>query len=200
MPKARTCLASTVVCSDGFLGLPKGSQALYLQMSLNADSNGILSGIRSLIRQADATTEDFEALADAGYLLEIGGEWVIAHWWVSNVKSKTYAATCKLIDDGSLGFEGKAYSSRYVALAESGPDEAPNTSKDNTSEANSNETNQTQAKPSKAKEKESGGGEKNICPRCKGAACVESDQMGFTKVDCPRCGFYSIDGNGELFG
>ncbi len=194
MPKARTCLASAVVCSDGFLGLPKGSQALYLQMSLNADSNGILSGVRSLIRQADATTEDFEALADAGYLLEIGGEWVIAHWWVSNVKSKTYAATCKLIDDGSLGFEGKAYSSRYVAKAESRPDEATNTSKDNPSETNINQEN-----PISKKEKAIQGVETDACPRCRETAFVERDALGMLRVDCPRCGFFAIDGNGEIF-
>lgn len=193
--KARTCLASSVVCSDGFLGLPKGSQALYLQMSLNADSNGILSGVRSLIRQADATTEDFEALADAGYLLEIGGEWVICDWWVSNVKSKTYAATCKLIDDGLLEFEGKPYSSRYSAKAESRPDEATNTSKDNPSETNINQEN-----PISKKEKAIQGAEKNACPRCRETAFVERDALGVLKVDCPRCGFFTIDGNGEIIG
>lgn len=195
MPKARTCLASAVVCSDGFLGLPKGSQALYLQMSLNADSNGILSGVRSLIRQADATPEDFEALADAGYLLEVGGEWVISHWWVSNVKSKTYAATCKLIDDGLLGFEGKPYSSRYSALTESRPDEATNTSKDNPSEGNINQLNQISKQ-----EKPIQGVQTDACPRCRETAFVERDALGMLKVDCPRCGFFTIDDNGEIIG
>lgn len=124
MPRARCCISSGTCCSDEFLDLSTDAQALYLQLNLNADSNGIITGMRALLRLAGAQPTALDELLTHGFILDCGsGFYAVRHWWLHNVKSKVYAAKCNLLTDGLLGFEGTEFGSAYV-LTKSGPDSA----------------------------------------------------------------------------
>lgn len=143
MPRARCCIASGTCCSDEFLDRTTGAQALYLQLNLNADSNGIITGMRALLRLAGADTSALDELVEHGFILDCGnGFYAVRHWWLHNVKSKVYAAKCDLLADGVLVFEGREYASAYV-LAQSGPDSATKQRQDKPSQVDSSQLDET---------------------------------------------------------
>lgn len=124
MPRARCCISSGICCSDEFLDLSTDAQALYTQCNLNADSNGIITGMRALLRLAGAQPTALDELMAHGFILDCGGGfYAVRHWWLHNVRSKVYVAKCNLLADGLLGFEGAEFGSAYV-LTKSGPDSA----------------------------------------------------------------------------
>lgn len=143
MPRARCCISSGTCCSDEFLDRSTGAQALYLQLNLNADSNGIITGMRALLRLAGADNAALDELVTNGFILDCGsGFYAVRHWWLHNVKSKVYAARCDLLTDGVLAFEGRDYASPYV-LTKSGPDSAPKQRQGNSSQVDSSQLDET---------------------------------------------------------
>lgn len=84
MAREKTCFASSVCCSDNFYDLSFEAQALYYQMSFDADNEGIVNSARRVLRATGATVESLSELVSAGFLLEVSDAHVVAHWNVSN--------------------------------------------------------------------------------------------------------------------
>ncbi len=88
MARVRTCFASSVCCSDGFSDLSAMAQALYYRLGFEADSDGAIDNVRSVMRSMRASEKDLEALIDGQYLIQIDDVLFIKHWWVNNKQDK----------------------------------------------------------------------------------------------------------------
>lgn len=92
-----------VVGSDAFLDMSKGARALYLELNMNADDDGLLGNIKRIIRGADATAEEYKELLDNRFLIELpSGIVAIKHWWINNKIPKDRYHATKYSEDLSL--------------------------------------------------------------------------------------------------
>lgn len=74
-----------VVASDAFLALPFTAQALYIQLNLEADDDGIIGAPLRITRSIGAGEDDLKALTGARFLLAFpSGVMVVKHWLINN--------------------------------------------------------------------------------------------------------------------
>ncbi len=86
--------SSQVLDTDEFSDLPFSSQALYIQLNLQADDDGFVANIKKIAKSIGADMSDLDALHDAGYLIKFENVSVITHWRIHNTISKnTYHET-----------------------------------------------------------------------------------------------------------
>ena len=70
-----------VLGSDKYVRLPFSSQAIYIQMILNADDDGFVDNVESLIRVVGVERKYYRELVSREYLIEFeSGVAVITHW------------------------------------------------------------------------------------------------------------------------
>lgn len=71
--------------ADDFLNLTKEAQCLYLHLNLNADDEGILNNVSTVMRLCGCGDEAFDELAWAGYIIPVVGNiFAIKHWNINN--------------------------------------------------------------------------------------------------------------------
>ncbi|MDO4532584.1 MAG: hypothetical protein Q4C36_02560 [Coriobacteriia bacterium] len=121
MGKIRTAYSESVCNSDEFLGLSLEAQALYFHLGFDADTIGEIHGAKSKARGYGMGLAALDELMEAGYLLEIGGRWFIAHYYENNVKptnDNVRKAANRLWDarPAPLAFAGESWGSAYVAM------------------------------------------------------------------------------------
>lgn len=81
----RRMFAQKIITSDRFLDLPFSAQALYFQLSMQADDDGLVDGTKKILRMAGAADSDLRALEAAGLVLVFeSGVAAIRHWRVNN--------------------------------------------------------------------------------------------------------------------
>lgn len=81
----RRMFSKEVVSSDTFLSLPARAQALYTQLCLYADDEGLLGNPTSIVRAAGRTMSDLKILEAAGYVHRFSsGVLVIIDWHKNN--------------------------------------------------------------------------------------------------------------------
>lgn len=86
--------ARTIVCSDAFLELPPAAQALYFQIGMLADDDGVCGQVSVAMNQAHATAEDLQALISARFLLAVDNVLVVKHWHINNhIRKDRYHST-----------------------------------------------------------------------------------------------------------
>lgn len=74
--------------ADNFLNLSKEAQCLYLHLNLNADDEGILNNVSTVMRLCDCSEDAFDELVQTGYVLPVVGNiFAITHWNVNNTLS-----------------------------------------------------------------------------------------------------------------
>lgn len=82
---ARRMFARDIVESDDFLDLTPGARALYLHLGVQADDDGFLNNVRSLLRMAGVPKSDLELLVARGFLIAFpSGVYCMTHWKRSN--------------------------------------------------------------------------------------------------------------------
>ncbi|MBE6470919.1 MAG: hypothetical protein E7000_04325 [Coriobacteriaceae bacterium] len=123
MGKGKTMFSEHVVNSDEFMGLSVESQALYFHLNLDADTLGELSGARRLARGYGFGADELEELRKAGYLLQLGERWFVAHYYEhnnvpSNDGMKKSFANLWNKRPGELAFEGEVCRSKYTVSRE----------------------------------------------------------------------------------
>ena len=75
--------------ADDFLNLTKEAQCLYLHLNLNADDEGILNNVGTVMRLCDCSEDAFDELIQTGYVLPVVGNiFAITHWNVNNSLSE----------------------------------------------------------------------------------------------------------------
>lgn len=77
-----------IVSTDVFLDLPLSAQALYYQVCLEADDDGVLSSPRKITRMIGAADKDMQALISSGFLLAVDDFIVVTHWRIHNTIQK----------------------------------------------------------------------------------------------------------------
>ena len=81
----RRMFDKTIVSSDSFLELSHSAQALYFQLSMDADDDGFINSPRKIVRMVGASEQDFQSLIDKKFLIEFpSGIVVIKHWRINN--------------------------------------------------------------------------------------------------------------------
>ena len=101
--------------SDRFYELSSLSQALYFHLNLNADDDGFVDNVKSVMRDLKATKRNYQTLVDEGYIIELSHKVVaITNWHQHNrIKSDRYTPTdyvdlMKLLDQDEKGRYFKA--------------------------------------------------------------------------------------------
>jgi len=78
-------ISKVITMQDEFLDMSLSAQALYFHLNLQADDEGFVSGVKSLMRQVRATDDDLKILIAKRYLLTFeSGVIVIKHWLIHN--------------------------------------------------------------------------------------------------------------------
>ncbi len=81
----RRMFSKDVICSDRFYELPIGGQALYLQIVIAADDDGLLASMKRLMRDCQASESDLEALIDGGFILKLDDKiYAVTDWLLMN--------------------------------------------------------------------------------------------------------------------
>lgn len=81
----RRMFAKDVTNSDAYLELPFSAQALYIQLSMNADDDGFVNNCNSIKRLIGATDSDLQELIEKQFIIKFdNGVIVICHWKVNN--------------------------------------------------------------------------------------------------------------------
>ena len=81
--------------SDSFYELSSLCQALYFHLNLNADDDGLVDNVKSIMRDLKATKRNYQTLVDEGYIIELSHKVVaITNWHQHNrIKSDRYTPT-----------------------------------------------------------------------------------------------------------
>lgn len=191
MARRRTCLASSVLCTDGFLELTHEAMALYVHLNFHADNDGFLDSARSATRGGGFSPEALSELVGNGYLLEFDGGYLIDDWWVHNTRnSRDYRPGdhAEAIWDayGDRLAAGVGVERRYSAYV----DEGQGSSNGSTLETREGAEGHPRLKEknTKEKKKKEGNQTEGRCPVCRKPATVFSDPLGRRVFDCPSCG------------
>ena len=90
----RRMMSVEVGTSDEFNLLTKSAQALYLQLNLSADDDGIVDKWKTILRSTRTKREHLDALIDSGYVLMLDdGSVLISDWLIhNNISLKRYSA------------------------------------------------------------------------------------------------------------
>lgn len=91
----RRMISRKVTETDNFYGMGPGPASLYLHLSLNADDDGFLDNVKSIMMICNAKPADLSALIQNGYVLQVSEHiYVIRHWKVNNwIQSDRYHPT-----------------------------------------------------------------------------------------------------------
>jgi hypothetical protein len=79
--RERTTINLDVVNSDHFLSLPHETQALYFQLVLRANDDGIVNNPKAIVRIINSTDDGINLLFNKGFIENcLDGTYYIAHW------------------------------------------------------------------------------------------------------------------------
>ena len=85
----RRMFSKAVFDSDKFMSLPFSAQAFYMHLAMRADDDGFVGNAKSILRMVGAGEEDFNLLAEQGYLRIFESSVVaIVHWKTHNYIQK----------------------------------------------------------------------------------------------------------------
>jgi len=84
----RRCFSKEILGSDAFLELKPSAQALYIQLNMNADDDGVINNTKSIMQITNSKPDDLTELVNARFIFQFKdlGVVVIKHWWVHNNK------------------------------------------------------------------------------------------------------------------
>ena len=85
----RRMFSKKITNTDQFLDLPLSSQALYFHLNMNADDDGFVNNVRSIIRLVGASNDDFKLLVAKQFVIAFNdGITVIRDWRIHNYIQK----------------------------------------------------------------------------------------------------------------
>lgn len=92
---ARRMIGTEVYNDDRFTDLSVTARLLYTYLILNADDDGFLSNVKTVLFTASASKTDLQELIDTGFIIKFNsGVYVIKHWRLMNsIKKDRYKAT-----------------------------------------------------------------------------------------------------------
>jgi len=88
----RRMFSRQIARSDAFLDMPLSTQALYFQIGLDCDDDGICQSAKSVMRLVGANQNDLDVLVAKKFLIPFpNGVYVVKHWKINNyIQSDRY--------------------------------------------------------------------------------------------------------------
>lgn len=87
--REKRVFSNKIVGSDVFMGLPAAVQALYFQLSMNADDDGFIGASSKVINSMGLSRKDLKLLSDKGFVILFdSGVCAIRHWRLNNAIRK----------------------------------------------------------------------------------------------------------------
>lgn len=85
----------SILKSDAFLDMPFSAQALYVQLNMSADDDGLLNNPKTIQRTIGANKADLDMLVQKRFVLAFSsGVVAIKHWKINNsIRKDTYKPT-----------------------------------------------------------------------------------------------------------
>ena len=98
-----------IISDDNFLKMSAQARALYYQLAMNADDDGLVGNSYTVMIVTRATEAEIRELADAGFLIVFpSGVIAIRHWWIHNtLRRDRYTSTMYEDERAMLGFGKK---------------------------------------------------------------------------------------------
>ena len=199
--KRRTCLASSVVGTDRFLGMTPSAQALYLALNLEADVSGHVVGVNRVARGTGLGSEALNELYSEGYVLDVEGEAYLTHQWLNNkYDSREFAKMdeCEPYGQGVLRFVGELGKSAYRLAS---TEERRLIDGEPSRNVIQHETTSTKLEANQGQHdgnsKEKAPCELKPCPQCRQPVLYGDTPEGVV-FDCPSCGLVLVNPDGEV--
>lgn len=83
-------ISADIITSDAFITMRPEAQALYIQCVINADDDGLLDNMKSVLRSLALRTPTLNELLKNNFILDLSdGVYAIKHWWIMNNAIKT---------------------------------------------------------------------------------------------------------------
>lgn len=113
-------ISADIVTSDAFIMMSHKAQALFLQCIINADDDGIIDNMRSIMRNLSIKSPTLSEILKNKFILDLGdGIYCVKHWWILNnaIKSDRYKKT-KYVEklDRLVLKENKAYTLKKTPI------------------------------------------------------------------------------------
>lgn len=89
-------ISADVCMSDAFLTMSTRAQALYYQCILNADDDGLVDNMRTIMRSLEVKAPALSELVKTNFILDLGdGIYCVKHWLINNnlIRKDRYAPT-----------------------------------------------------------------------------------------------------------
>lgn len=85
----RRMFAKAIVESDAFLEMPHGAQVLYLHLGMNADDDGFVNRVQTIMRMVRAGADDLNILVARRFVILFDTKvLVVKHWRINNYIQK----------------------------------------------------------------------------------------------------------------
>lgn len=134
--KERRTFSNQVVGSDAFLSIPAAAQALYFQLCMASDDDGIVGYVSRVISDLGLSRKELNILSNKGYIILFdSGVCAIRHWRINNtIRKDRYKPT---LFDNELSMLKINENETYSLLVEQNateiqPEINPNVEKENT--------------------------------------------------------------------
>ena len=108
--------SDTITDSDAFLEMPLSTQALYFQLSMRADDDGVVNNPKRIMRMLGASDDDLRILNSKKFIIKFdSGIIIIKHWLINNtLKKDRYKPTIYQREFSMLGMKpSKAYTLNF---------------------------------------------------------------------------------------
>ena len=91
----RRMFSKLITNSDSFLEMPSSSQNLYFHLNMNADDDGFVDKVKSIMRMIGAKDDDLRVLIAKSFIIPFDtGIVVIRHWRINNyIRNDRYKET-----------------------------------------------------------------------------------------------------------
>lgn len=99
--------SNKVIGSDEFLEMPDSTQNLYFHLSMNADDDGFVDKVKSIMRMTGKKDDDLKILIAKKFIIPFdSGVIVIKHWRVNNyLRNDRYKETQYLEEKSKIAIE-----------------------------------------------------------------------------------------------
>ena len=103
----RRMFSKVITNSDSFLEMPSSSQNLYFHLNMNADDDGFVDKVKSIMRMIGAKDDDLRVLIAKSFIIPFDtGIVVIRHWRINNyIQKDRYKETIYSDEKESLSID-----------------------------------------------------------------------------------------------
>ena len=103
----RRMFSKLITNSDSFLEMPSSSQNLYFHLNMNADDDGFVDKVKSIMRMIGAKDDDLKVLIAKSFIIPFDtGIVVIRHWRINNyIQKDRYKETIYSDEKESLSID-----------------------------------------------------------------------------------------------